>query len=345
MSKQVTVTLTMPNGKRKYFRGATRKEAERKREEARRAMESGLDIGSKITVAEFADMWLKEYKADRVRDISYMATDSMVRNHMLPWIGSMRVKDVRPLHIQKLLRDQNKFARSTQQKILSTARAMFEAAVENGLAIKNPCVKSLKVSGCPPEEKEPLTQEQEDILLDKAKGKTIYFFVRLGLCAGLRKGELLGLQWGDIDFESGMLSVERSISSTKARMCGEVNSDLKTKSARRTIPLPWPVVEELRAARSKAKSVYVISGKTNNFLGLTALSYHWERLTQDLPFYVTPHLMRHTRITRWFEQGLDIKEVQYLAGHSTSQMTLDVYTHYQKESRLANTAQKIRAVM
>lgn len=345
MSKQVTVTLTMPNGKRKYFRGATKKEAERKREEARRAMEAGIDISDRTTVEQFANMWLTEYKQGRIREVSYITLESIVRKHIIPCIGRMKIKDVRPIHIQKLAREQSSCAYSTQQRIISTTRSLFESAVENGLTVKNPCVKSIKAIGEPADEKTPLTEEQEEMLLDKARGGRIYLFVRLGLCAGLRRGELLGLQWGDIDFDSGMLNVRRSIAATKQHRGGEVNTELKTKAARRTIPLPWSVVEELRAERARAKSVYVIPGRSHNFLCLESLSYHWKKLTEGLPFEATPHKMRHTRITRWVEQGLDIKEVQYLAGHTKTQMTLDVYTHYQEESRLSATAEKIRAIM
>ena len=68
-----------------------------------------------------------------------------------------------------------------------------------------------------------------------------------------------------------------------------------------------------------------------------------ELVPRTLDFHVHPHLLRHTRITRWFEQGLDIKEIQYLAGHSSVDITLDIYTHYQKDQRLSDTAEKIRA--
>lgn len=345
MSKQVTVTMTMPDGKRKYFRGATRREAERKRDEARRDLEAGLDINAKTTVKEFAELWLNEYKRGTVRGVTLMSVESIVKNHIVKGLGSMKVKDVRPIHVQKLIRDSSKLAKSTQQRIISTLRSIFDAAIENCLILKNPCVKSVKAVGETADEKTPLTKEQEAILLDKARGTSIYLFVLLGLNCGIRRGELLGLQWSDIDFDNGMLTVNRSIAPTEEHYGGEINLDLKTKSAKRTIPLPWSVVEELRAERARTKSVYVIHDKHNSFMGITALGYHWRNLVADLPFHVTPHIMRHTRITRWFEQGLDVKEVQYLAGHANTKMTLDVYTHYQKESRLADTACKIRAAM
>lgn len=345
MAKQVTVTLTLPNGKRKYFRGATKREAEKKRDAARKELDAGLDISNNLTVAEFAEVWLREYKKGTVRDVSYAGYESAVRNHIVPQLGRLRVKEVVPAHIQSLMRSMSHLAKGTQSRILTTTRSFFDSAVENNLILKNPCVKSIRPRGEEADEKRPLTSAQSDMLLEKARGTKLYLFVLLGLEAGLRRGELLGLQWSDINFDYGILSVDRSIAPTEEHTAGAVNLDLKTDAAHRKIPLPWYVVDELRAARARAKSVYVIPGKNGNFMTLPALSYQWGKLVEKLNFSVHPHLMRHTRITRWFEQGLDIKEVQYLAGHSNSRMTLDIYTHYQEEARLPATAEKIRAIM
>ena len=82
MANQVTVTLTLPNGKRKYFRGATKKEAERKRDEAKRQLASGIDISTNPTVEEFTKMWLAEYKEGVVRDTTYLNLVNHINNHI-----------------------------------------------------------------------------------------------------------------------------------------------------------------------------------------------------------------------------------------------------------------------
>ena len=344
MAKQVTLTLTLPNGKRKYFRGATKKEAEQKREAAKRDIDKGLDLSTSPTVAEFVELWLNEYKRGVIRDTSYMTLDSIFRSHVLPEIGRMKIRDVKPAHIQSIVRSMEGNAKSTQSRILTATRSMFKAAVENDLIVKNPCVSSIRARGEEAEEKMPLTPEQEDILLEKVKGTNMYLFVLLGLSAGLRHGELLGLQWSDFNFETGMLTVQRSVVRTMENRSGELSTDMKTQAAHRTIPLPWSVISEVRAAMSRSHSVYVIPGKHGQPLQLSTSSQRWYRMIQTLPFHITPHRMRHTRITRWFEQGLDIKEIQYLAGHATSKITLEIYTHYQAESRIQNTAKKIQAM-
>lgn len=343
MAKQVTITLTLPNGKRKYFRGATRKEAEAKRDKAKRDLEDGLDIGDSSTVEELCKLWLKEYKEGLVRDVTYMSLDSMLRTHVIPSIGRIKVRDVKPAHIQKMLHDMEGKAKSTQKHVLAVTRSMFEVAVENGMVKKNPCVKSVRPRGEATEERAPLTSEQEQMLLDKARGTPIYLFVLLGLNLGLRRGELLGLQWGDIDFTAGTLSVRRSIAPAKGKYDGEVNLDLKTEAAKRTLPLTPSLISELRAAKSGSKSVYVIPGKSKGFMGISSSTYYWDKLISALPFDAVPHQMRHTCITRWIEQGLDVGSVQYLAGHSNCRVTLDVYTHFRAEERLPEIARKLQA--
>ena len=345
MSKQYTVTLTLPNGKRKYFRGKTRKEAEKKRDEAKLSIAMGVDIGNDMTVKELATIWLKEYKEGDVRDSSYLNLKWVIDCHIIPGIGNLKVREVRPVHIKHYMNGKEDLAKSTQRIILRVTKAIFNLAAENEIILRSPCVSSIKPKGEETKEKVPLTPEQADMLRSEAKGTAIYFFVLLGLVTGMRRGELLGLQWNDIDFDDGTISVQRTIAPTRENPRGELCYDLKTESARRTIPLPWSVVEELRTEMSGSKSVYIVHDAHGNHLTFSSLEYHWKKLTERLPFYVTPHLMRHTRVTRWFEQGLDIKEVQYLAGHADPEVTLGVYTHYQTEVRMQKTADKLRAIL
>lgn len=345
MSKVVTVTMTLPNGKRKYFRGATRKEAEAKRDAAKRDMAAGLDLTCNATVKSLAELWLTDYKRGVVRESTYLSLESIVNKWIIPELGNLPVKDVKPAHIQRLRRVMSGLKKSSQRSVLRIAKAIFTVGQENGMLLNNPCTKSVTPQGEDGEEKRPLTPEQEEDLLNRARGTRLYLFVLLGLKAGLRRGELLGLQWKDIDFETGMLSVRRSVSATKEHVSGELTQTLKTRAARRSIPLSWDVVSELRAARALSNSVFVITGKRGSFMTLSNLQQLWDKLTADLSYHVHPHLLRHTRITRWFEQGLDLKEVQYLAGHSTLKMTLEIYTHYCADVRLRETADKIQAVM
>jgi len=106
------------------------------------------------------------------------------------------------------------------------------------------------------------------------------------------------------------------------------------------------VEEWLKEQKKSAHPKYVIA--MENHKPLTKSSYRslWRLIERELPEkHITAHLLRHTYITRLFEAGLDIKEVQYLAGHSTMDITLKVYTHYDRRSRQSRTAEKVREAM
>ena len=107
--------------------------------------------------------------------------------------------------------------------------------------------------------------------------------------------------------------------------------------------MPTWLLSEMKKARAASTSLYVLASDT----GAPCGAKEFRRIEcsiqrQNFGFHVYPHLLRHTCITRWFEAGLDIKEIQYLAGHSTLEMTLSVYTHYDRAGRADETARKIR---
>ena len=94
----------------------------------------------------------------------------------------------------------------------------------------------------------------------------------------------------------------------------------------------------------KDKTGYIFSTRNGKPLTLSAFRSMFRLISRELPEkHITAHILRHTYITRLFEAGLDIKEIQYLAGHSTVDMTLSVYTHYDRASREAETTEKVRA--
>jgi len=102
----------------------------------------------------------------------------------------------------------------------------------------------------------------------------------------------------------------------------------------------------LAERKSKARSKYVFTMKDGKPMTQSSYKSIWEHLSAELPDApISAHILRHTYITRMFEAGLDIKEIQYLAGHSTVDMTLRVYTHYDQRSRKTKTAEKVRQAL
>ena len=229
--------------------------------------------------------------------------------------------------------------------------------MDNDLILKSPVPFSIKASGAKTEEVEALTDEQCAALLNAVRGTRAYLFIELLLYTGLRRGEALGLMWKDINFKDAELKVCRSIVYTEDHPEGEINSALKTANARRVIPIvPW-LLEDLKDAKAKSNALYVFSMQDGSFLSKTSLRRMWDIIDRRtvgsetkrslvdrvLDFKVHPHLLRHTCITRWIENGMDMKEAQYMAGHATADITMNIYAHYRKAQLLSGTAAKMAA--
>ena len=362
-SKLFTATLTLPDGTRKYFRGKTKAEAERKKTEAKYLLGLGIRITDTTTFGEFAELWYNVYKKPRLKSPNSRAeTLNILNNHLLPYLTYYTLKEITPAHIQQAMNALEGKSQTLNKKSMQYLRSIFQTAVDNGLLYKSPVTKSIKAEGRETAEKVPLTTEQAQVLLSAVRDTRAFPFVFLGLNTGLRRGELLGLMWEDIDLDAGMIHVTHNAVFDKNQVI--VSDDLKTTAARRSVPLPLPLTTYLRQRKVDSNSEYVIPMLNGEPMTKNAFRAMWRIVEQrtagegkelgksprnhgqvvySLDFHVTPHLLRHTYITRLFDAGLDIKEVQYLAGHKTPDLTLKVYTHYMLEQRKAQTAEKIHS--
>ena len=356
--KLVTVTMTLPDGRRKYYRGKTKKEAEAKRDRDAALLDHGVDITTNPTFEEFGELWFDLNKNNSSLHVrSKETTRGILERYVYPAIGRKAVRELRPTDIMNMMKDLSEYSQSTQRKVLQATRAICSFAVDNDIITKSPVLTSIKASGAATEEIKPLTDEQCQCLLAAVKDTRAYLFVELLLYTGLRKGEALGLMWKDIDFRSSTLSVERSVIYPINNKAGEINPELKTSAARRVIPIVPELKKDLETAKGKSKSLYVFSMKDGSFLSESSFRRMWDLinyrstktegsrkiLDRTVDFDVHPHLLRHTCVTRWIESGLTAKEAQYLAGHASPDVTMRIYAHYRREQQLAETAAKMAA--
>lgn len=211
-------------------------------------------------------------------------------------------------------------------------------------------------------------------LLDAIYGLPPYVFVMLGLYAGLRREEILGLQWDSVylDCEAPYLTVRRAWHTEHNRPV--ILTELKTKAAHRNVPLPDNLLECLKEAKKTSTSDFVVANRDGDPLSYTQFKRLWQyivtRTTKErcyyryedgkrvkhtvkpvlgqkaahngnvvysLDFEVTPHQLRHTYITNLIHASVDPKTVQYLAGHESSKITMDIYAKvkYNRPEQLA----------
>nr|WP_325254064.1 site-specific integrase [uncultured Oscillibacter sp.] len=231
-----------------------------------------------------------------------------------------------------------------QSKVLIHLRSIFTVAVENGLIAKSPVSSMLKAGGKRAEEKTALTPEESSLLLEQVKDIRARTFLLIALHTGMRRGEIFGLMWEDIDFQEKTIHVRHNaIIKEKATI---ISDDLKTKAGRRDIPMSEELALWLEEQKRKAHSKFVFTMKDGKPMTQSSYKSMWRHISAELPdTHISAHILRHTYITRMFEAGLDIKEIQYLAGHSTVDMRLRVYTHYDQKSRKTKTAEKVREAL
>ena len=328
--------VTLSDGTSKLVYGRTIAALKTAEDNLRERDRQGLPTVEKhILVGEWAKEWLKSYKS------SFRAgTIEMYRNaynsHIMDIIGGMAVEDVKPVHIRRVMRACASKSESLQHKVLITCKQLFETARLNHIIATTPCdgIKTTK-HNIPPKRKN-LTDEEQRALLTGLTGRALTF-AALGLYAGLRREEILGLQWGDI--VNDRLTVNRAITFPGKSNQPDPDQSLKTKASHRTIPIPPQLIDILEIA--KHNSLYVVPASDGGIITRSSVRKLWVYATRIVPG-VHPHMLRHSYATSLYRAGVDLKTAQYLLGHSTIQMTAQIYTHIAEED-VTNSADKITA--
>ena len=291
-------------------------------------------------------------------------------------LGQKRMADVTLDDIQLALVPVSQKSASVYKSVVILYKSIFRAAKESHVIDENPTIYLDSKGGVPQEERQALTDEQAERLLDAIRGLPPYVFVMIGLYAGLRREEILALQWDSVylDTDTPYLTVRRAWHTEHNRPV--ILTELKTKAAERNIPLPICLAECLRAAKATSTSDYVVANRDGEPLSYTQFKRLWQyivtrtvkersyyryedgkrikhtvtpvlgekaahngRVVYSLDFEVTPHQLRHTYITNLIHSSVDPKTVQYLAGHESSKITMDIYAKvkYNRPDQLVRT--------
>lgn len=302
------------------------------------ANEGAFTDPTKVTVAEYIRQYLDSTRAQSPKTLERY--HELAERQIIPHLGDVRLQKLHPEHIEKwhaALLDRGLAARTVghAHRLLAV---VLRRAVENGSLTRN--VASIrKPPAVEVQEIEILSPDQVKAILSAlgAKGgHALYPIAALCLATGLRRGEALGLQWGDIDLDRAVLRVERSVEETKAGL--RVKAP-KTKRGRRNIGLPRDAVELLRRHRKEqlelrlalgqgGQPTLVFSTIDGELLSPDKLSRDWRRVGQakKLP-RVSFHALRHTHASTLIKAGVDILTISRRLGHAKAAMTLDVYGH------------------
>ena len=354
-----TKTFTLPNGKRKYVTAKTQEELDEKVFNLKLQLRMGVDINAETTVGELIQMWYDAEVKPKVSENTAVTIRSTINQHVLPYLSGERVRDVTPLQIKLVLNraTENGLTVNTVRRVLRVLRGAFALAEENGMILKSPVLPRYKAEGKSLQKRDALTPEEEAGLLEVLKGTSAYLFTWMGLATGARRGELCGLKWDCVDLEKAEITLRRNLVFVGYGEY-ELHDYMKTESSARVIPIPYDLVAALRAERASTSSVFVLHRPNGQPYNANQFDTMWKSVRRRsgperaegsrAPYSkthvkVTPHVLRHTYATRCFEAGMDIKEVQRLLGHSSMQVTMEIYTHYCEASRREETFDRARA--
>ncbi len=342
-------SVTLDNGKRKVFYGKTKKEVRDKVNKALYEQEQGVlpTTSSKLTVAQFLDSWLENTQKPSVRPRTYERYEEVLRLHINPVLGRHRLQKLSAQHIEAFYA--KKLQEGLSPRTVNTFHNVLHKALEKArrsrIIIENVCefVDRPRVEDT---EINPLSLEQVKALLAVAQGHAIEALLTLALATGMRRGELMGLKWQDIDFEKGALQVRRIMSRVPSKLKtedkkGYVEAATKTKKSRRSIVIVPFALEALkrhrelqRAAKEKAGTRWV----ENDLVFRTSVGTPLhpdnnifvpfkELLNEAKLPNVRFHDLRHSAATLLLGEGVHPKIVQEILGHSNINITLNVYSH------------------
>ena len=355
-------TVTDAEDNRISLYGKTREEVYDKEIETLKNIDNASFRKRSPTVAEYCEKWLNLQSA-HVRVTSLTSYTSKVRRYIIGELGDRYIADVTLDDIKMALVPVSQKSSSVYKSVIVLYKSIFRAAKENRIIDENPTIYLMaKGGGIPQADKSALTDDQVCKLIETVRELPPYVFVMLGLYAGLRREEILALKWDSVylDTIAPYLTVRRAWHTEHNRPV--ILTDLKTKAAERNIPLPDCLSNCLKEAKAKSKSDYVIHNKDGGPLTYSQFERLWQyvitRTTKERSYYryengvrvkhtvkpklgekaahnshvvysldfdVTPHQLRHTYITNLIHASVDPKTVQYLAGHESSKITMDIY--------------------
>ena len=263
------------DGKQVSLYAATCEELYEKQLEARRQVEEIIFRRQHPTVAEYCQKWLLMQSA-KVSASTLRGYTADMKNYIIKPLGEMYMEEVTADDIRLALVPLSKKSEGLYSTVNMLLKCIFYSAERSQILEHNPCVGISGKGGKPAKKREALTDQQVEVLLDTVRELPPYLFIMLGLYSGLRREEILALQWDCVflDESTPYISVRRAWRTEHNRPV--ISTVLKTKAAKRDIPIPKCLVDCLREAKTASKSDYVISDSEGQPLAASQFQRVWQ---------------------------------------------------------------------
>lgn len=288
---------------------------------------------------EWLQEWLKNYVKISAKQRTVSRYTEISNDHLIPSLGEYELQSLSPIILQKYISELLEcgnlktgygLSSSSVNSIITVIQSSLNVAFNLGLMtervgdkLKRPKTNEKSIECFSVEEQRVI---EKAVLSDNRRHM---FGVFLCLYSGLRIGELLALEWGDIDFVNCTLSVTKTCFDGKDAngVFGRITDRPKTHSSCRIVPLPKQIIPLLKTAKKNSESNYVIS-KGESGLLVRTYQRNFKSLLKHLN--IAPrgfHALRHTFATRAIECGMDVKTLSEILGHKNPTVTLNRYAH------------------
>lgn len=329
--------------KRRVLYGRTILELDKKVADFKSLQNKGIVINDQnLTVEAWSNKWLELYKRDKEHN-TYEMYKNAVETHIIPKIGTLRLNALKKHNLQEMLND---LVQDGKQRTAEIVKLTMQQIVKQAICqeyIYKDVAAGLSLPKHKKATKRALTDAELALIRSADLSPNARIFLDILYYTGLRRGEALALTVGDIDLVNKTLTVNKNL--VFAGNKGEIKQSPKSDAGNRTLPIPSPLIKKLTEYIRQLNNIYLFTMSDGSLMSKSSFRRFWDSIVDSLNVAaggskcsrdnavrliapdITPHLFRHTYATSLYYAGIDIKTAQYLLGHASIQMTLDIYTH------------------
>jgi len=332
---------------RKTFYGSTQKEAAEKKEAYLKSV-SGNKLTDRITVAEWADIWLNTYASGGYSSMeNHKSNVKKIKLHF----GNMKLDEVKQFNIKELAKKYESYSKSFVSKLRNDTQNVFKTAKMNKLISDNPCV-DIKWENAGEGSHRALELWERKLITEYWFVTNAGVWAMLMLYAGMRPGEALSLKWKNVAEDTITITDSRHFEDDQPVF---TEGKTKTKAGQRIVPIVPPLKPLLRLRGNDEE--LVCKSATGNKITKSAYRKNWSSFMNHLENVyngrdpeakgvrkdiidtwkrlpeIQPYDLRHTYCSMLYDAGVDVKTAQYLMGHATLEVTLKIYTHLSEKKK------------
>ncbi|MFF9406363.1 tyrosine-type recombinase/integrase [Streptomyces anandii] len=342
---QCAVYVLQPDGTRarKFAYGKSWAECDTKRRELLAKVDQGVPVPTRSAkLAEWLPYWLEHFIKPNRKRTTYSKYAMHVRLYLVPLLGSKSLEALGPRHVRTLVAEvSRRSSPATAKEAHRVLRTALTAACREELVTRN-AASLVEAPKVPRRELTPWTLDETLTFLEHARRDPLYAAFVLAVAMGLRRGEILGLRWSDVDLDHRVLRVSKQVQ----RVGGELYEDTTKSGRARPVPLPliclgalrWHRMRQTEAARLKgielSPSSYVFATRTGHPIDPQNVNRSFFRITDAAGLRrIRLHDARHGCATLLTAAGVAPRVVMEILGHSQISITMDVYTHVTSDTQ------------